>query len=191
VTSPLLEAAAALLTFLDGHRIPACLIGGIVVSRWGEPRVTQDVDVAVLAELGDESRIIDVLLSRYRARLADAREFAAANRVLLLEAESHVHIDASLAAFPFEREVIDRASAWQIAPNTRLRTCSAEDLILYKLVAARPIDVHDVQMIVGRQAATLDAERVRSWGRQFAELLGRPDLLQPFETAISHPGRRG
>ena len=71
-----------------------------------------------------------------------------------------------------------------------MRTCSAEDLVLYKLIAARPIDVHDVQMVVSRQAARLDAERIRSWGRQFADLLERPDLLDPFEAAIKRPGRR-
>ena len=147
-STPLVDAAASLLTFLEGHNIPACLIGGMVVSRWGEPRVTRDVDAAVLAEFGDESRIIDLLLSRYRPRTPDVRGFAAANRVVLIQADNAVDIDVSLAAFPFEREVLDRSSVWHVTPDTRLRTCSAEDLVLYKLVAARPIDVHDVQMVV-------------------------------------------
>jgi hypothetical protein len=33
VTSPLLETAAGLLTFLDERGMPACLIGGIVAAR--------------------------------------------------------------------------------------------------------------------------------------------------------------
>jgi hypothetical protein len=48
-----------------------------------------------------------------------------------------------------------------VTPEVSLRTCSAEDLLIYKLVAARPIDIHDVQAVVTRLGATLDLERVR------------------------------
>ena len=49
----LASAASDLLTFLDKCGRSACLIGGIVVSRWGEPRATQYVDVTVLSDFGD------------------------------------------------------------------------------------------------------------------------------------------
>jgi hypothetical protein len=45
-------------------------------------------------------------------------------------------------------------------------TCSAEHLVVYKLVAARPQDLVDVAGIVRRQSDRLDAELVRRWGRQ-------------------------
>jgi hypothetical protein len=31
-----------------------CMIGGVALQRWGMPRVTQDVDVALLTGLGAE-----------------------------------------------------------------------------------------------------------------------------------------
>jgi hypothetical protein len=62
--------------------VPACLIGGLAVQRWGEPRATQDVDLTLLAPLGEEKRSIDLLLRRYKGRDANAREFALARRVL-------------------------------------------------------------------------------------------------------------
>ena len=65
-----------------------------------------------------------------------------------------------------------------------LRTCSAEDLVVYKLVAARPQDVLDVQGIVRRQSDRLDVDRIRRWGGVFAELKEDPDLLRPFEDAL-------
>lgn len=40
----LVEAAEELLVFLSASGRSACLIGGMVVSRWGEPRATKDVD---------------------------------------------------------------------------------------------------------------------------------------------------
>ena len=39
----LVEAADELLRFLDANGRSACLIGGIVVSRWGEPRATKEI----------------------------------------------------------------------------------------------------------------------------------------------------
>ena len=107
----------------------------------------------------------------------------------LLEAPNGVFIDVSFAAFPFEEEVLDRSSTWQVTSDVQLRTCSAEDLVIYKLVAARLIDIHDVQTVVTRHGSTLDVHRVREWGGRFAELLERPDLLDPFELALRKPGR--
>jgi len=40
----LARAASHILAFLEARRRPACVIGGVAVSRWGEPRATQDVD---------------------------------------------------------------------------------------------------------------------------------------------------
>lgn len=176
-----LKAAAA-----GGHR--ACLIGGMVVPRWGEPRATTDVDLSVLAPYGDEEGPLTTMLARFQPRHADAREFALRHRVLLLRTQSGVAVDVALAAFPFELEAIELASDWEPVPGMQVRTCSAEHLIVYKLVAARPRDIGDVHGIVRRQGARLDADRIRLWGREFAELKEDPDLLRPFEDARRRAG---
>lgn len=172
-----------------GH--PACLIGGMVVPRWGEARATTDVDVSVLAPYGEERQAIDTLLAHFEAREPDARAFALAHRVLLLRAVQGVAVDVALAAVPFEIEALDFASDWEVAPGLVLRTCSAEHLIIYKLVAARPRDLVDVEGVVRRQGRRLDLERVRRWGREFAELKEDPDLLKPFERVLSELRRPG
>lgn len=87
-------------------------------------------------------------------------------------------------ALPFEQEAIERATIWELPDGLRFRTCSAEDLIVYKLVAARPGDIQDVIGVVRRQSERLDVDRIRHWGRQFAELKEAPDLLKPFELAL-------
>lgn len=93
-------------------------------------------------------------------------------------------------AFPFEREVIDWSTFWELTPDVRLRTCSAEDLVVYKLIAARPGDIQDVISVVRRQGTRLDVARIRHWGAQFAELKEDPDLLRPFEDALRKAGLR-
>jgi hypothetical protein len=186
--APQATAAAEALAALEVIGHPACLIGGLALQRWGEPRMTQDADLTVLAPLGTEASIVDALLDRFRARTADARRHALEYRVLLLHASNGVSLDISLAALPFEEEVFRRASRWRQIGETWLTTCSAEDLVIYKLVAARPQDLVDIQGIVERQRG-LDVERIRYWGSQFAEAKADPDLLLPFERALTK-GRR-
>jgi hypothetical protein len=186
---PLVQAAQELLQFLMAQDRAACLIGGMVVARWGEPRGTQDVDATVLVDFGEEIAVLDLLLSKFRSRDPLPAQRAEIGRLVLLTASNGVDLDVSFAAFPFEMEVLQRASDWRVTPDVSLRTCSAEDLLVYKLVAARPIDIHDVQAVVSRMGDTLDLERVRLWGGRFAEIVERPELLEPFEAALRKPGR--
>jgi hypothetical protein len=186
---PVLAAAAAeVLGLLAQAGERACLIGGLVVSRWGQPRATADVDFSVLAPYGDEAPVLDILLAHFSPRRPDAREFALLNRVLLLETADAVPVDVALAAFPFELEALDQASMWDVVPDVRVLTCAAEHLVVYKLVAARPQDLIDVEGVVRRQRERLDVKQIRFWGGQFAELKEDPDLLRPFEEALKVVG---
>jgi hypothetical protein len=181
VSPHLVSAAEMVLDTLDAAGFPACLIGGMVIARWGQPRATTDADFSVLAPYGEEERVLDVLLARFLPRRPDAGAFALDSRVLLLATAEGVKIDVALAAFPFEIEAIDRATPWTLSESVVLRTCSAEDLVIYKLVAGRPQDLIDVEGIVRRQGQRLDVDRIRQWGRIFAELKEEADLLRPFE----------
>jgi hypothetical protein len=184
-----IKDALKLLTFVRTHGHSACLIGGIAVSRWGEPRTTKDVDATVLVPFRHEAEMMALLLTRFLSRDSDPARRAELGRLALLRASNGVDLDISFAAFPFELEVLERATDWQVTPDIALRTCSAEDLVLYKLIAARLIDLHDVQSIVSRMGKALDVDRIRLWGGRFAEILENPELLAPFETALRRPGR--
>jgi hypothetical protein len=180
----LARAAAHITAFLERMSRPCCVIGGVAVSRWGEPRATEDVDLTVLADFGDERTVLMELLSEYPSRISEPESFADANRIALLLLPGNIKADVSLAAFPFEREAIERSSDWELPERVRIRTCSAEDLVIYKLVAGRPGDIQDIIGIVERQREKLDVARIRHWGAQFAELKEDPDLLRPFEEAL-------
>jgi hypothetical protein len=182
---PALAAAARdVLAVLDAAGRPACLIGGLVVLRWGQPRATTDADFSVLTPFGDEPAVIDLLLTRFAPRRADARTFALNHRVLLLISDAAVKIDVALAALPFEIEAIEQATPWEIVPGVAVRTCPAEHLVVYKLVAGRPQDLVDMETVVRRQGSRLDLTRIRRWAAEFAEIKEDPDLLRPFEAAV-------
>lgn len=86
----LYAAAEDLLALFQENGWKACLIGGLANLRWGEPRLTKDVDVSLAAGWGREEEIADLLLSRYRLRLG-SRDLALRTRVFLLS----THFDPS------------------------------------------------------------------------------------------------
>lgn len=101
IAPPLIEAAVEVQSALSAGGIRSCVIGGLAVQRWGEPRATQDVDFSVLAPIGEEQRPLDLLLAAFTARRPDARAFAIANRVLLIQSSNGVASDIGLAGSNF------------------------------------------------------------------------------------------
>lgn len=112
--------------------------------RWGDPRLTRDVDVTIVTGFGQEEPVIRALVERFSPRIDDAAGFARDNRVLLLETGG-VPIDVSLGALPFEQRAADRATPFEIGPGESLRTCGAEDLIVHKAFAGRDRDWADIE----------------------------------------------
>jgi hypothetical protein len=128
--NPIWAAAVEVERIVRAARFPFCFIGGIAVQRWGQPRMTADIDLTVITGFGDEERYVDVLLASLGGRLADARSFALRHRTLLLIASNGVHVDISLGAMPFEERSVERASLFAISDHDSITTCSAEDLIV-------------------------------------------------------------
>jgi hypothetical protein len=139
----ILEAAVEVERVVRTARFPFCFIGGVAVQRWGQPRMTADIDLTVITGFGTEDRYVDVLLASLRGRVADARSFAL-RRTLLLVASNGVHIDVSLGAMPFEERSVKRASLFKISDSDSITTCSAEDLVVYKAFAGRDKDWGDI-----------------------------------------------
>lgn len=57
------EAARDLEAFCDAQGWQSCFIGGVAVQRWGEPRVTRDIDLTLLTGFGNEAPFIEKLLA--------------------------------------------------------------------------------------------------------------------------------
>jgi len=174
----LIETAARLQALLEsaGHRF--CFIGGLAVQRWGEPRVTRDVDATVFVGFGNEEPVISLLLDHYGVRIDDAAAFALTSRIVLIQDEkSDAGIDVSLGGLDFERRAVDRSSLSAFMPDIDLRTCSAEDLLAFKAFAARELDRHDVKGILIRQQGQLDFDLIEEDLCPLVELKEEPAIL--------------
>src|SRR5437867_8899602 len=148
VLTGVIQAAAELQAVCQAQGWQYCFIGGLAVLRWGEPRETVDADLTLLSGFGGEEPFIQILLQHFEPRIPDAAEFARQRRVLLLKSGRGVGLDVSLGALPFEELVVQRSSLFDYPRNIKLRTCSAEDLIVLKAFAGRGQDWVDVEGVI-------------------------------------------
>ncbi|HUS39578.1 MAG: hypothetical protein WBF93_17945 [Pirellulales bacterium] len=173
----LLQSAIEVQQLLRAECFRFCIIGGIAVQRWGEPRGTRDVDLTLLTGFGNESKHIDVLLHKLEPRIPNAAEFALLNRVLLVRDHRGVDFDISLGAMPFEERTVERASEYLFAENCALVTCSATDLIVHKAFASRDQDWIDIRGVLTRSRSVVDWQTVLRELMPLVELKEEPEIL--------------
>lgn len=175
---PLFQLASDLQSLFERNRWRFSFIGGIALQRWGEPRLTVDVDVALLTGFGTEEPFIDELMKHYEGRREDTKEFALERRVLLLRSSGDIGIDIVLAALPFEENVVDHSTHYEFMPGLKLLTCSAEDLIVMKTFADRGQDWVDVEGVIVRQQGNLDWAYIFEELSPLCELKEAPEIIK-------------
>jgi len=170
-------AAMEVQKFLRSKHWSFCIIGGIALARWGQPRTTVDVDLTLLAGFGSEEAYIDILLANFESRVEDSREFALRNRVLLLNASNGTGIDVALGGFPFEERLVQRATEFDYSRGVQLLTASAEDLVILKAFAGRSQDWADIEGVLIRQGSALDWDLIVEELTPLCELKESPETV--------------
>jgi hypothetical protein len=159
-------------------------IGGLAVQRWGEARVTRDVDLTLLTGFGDEEVFVTRLVAAFSSRVPDPEALARRARVVLLRTDSGIPVDVALGALPFEERSVARSSTWVVPGTEPLRTCSAEDLLVHKVFAGRDRDWSDVRGIVARQGTGLDLNQVTEELQPLLEVKGTTSYLARFGRVV-------
>lgn len=180
----LFQTAFELQNFFEKKNWRFCFIGGLALQRWGEARMTVDVDVSLLTGFGGEDKFIEALLAAYPARITDADAFARENRVLLLKSAGGVGIDIAFAGLPFEEETVSRASRFEFLPGLELLTCSAEDLIIMKAFADRPRDWADIKSVIDRRRDKLEKPYIMERLAPLCELKEAPEILSKLSVLL-------
>jgi hypothetical protein len=183
------EAVAALGRALDRLGRPWMVIGGLAVIAHGVPRTTLDADATVS---GPGLVPVDALRALEEqgivARIPDAAQFAGRSHVLLVRHEaSGVPIDISLAWLPFEDEALARAVRREFAGAT-LPFVQPEDLVIYKLVAARPRDLEDAERLLVLHGTRMDLARVADTVDAFCDVLEDACRRQLLATLFERAG---
>lgn len=175
--NPLYEAAREVCGFMTARKWKFCIIGGLAVQRWGEPRTTLDVDLTLLTGLGEEESFIRPLLDAFSSRLPNAFEFALKNRVLALRAANGKDVDISCGGLLFEESMIRRAKVFEFEPGFAFPLCTAEDLFVMKAFASRPKDWVDAEGVAIRQQGRLNQRYILQHLAVLCELKESPEIV--------------
>ena len=175
----LIDAVVAFQDLLEKEGIPTMAIGGIAVGVWGEPRLTRDIDMKVLIHREDRARLLAVLQAF--TPLDDNPDDSFRRLGLAFFHDSNgIRIDVLLADTIFDETAIERARTVTLFKGKIIRVCTAEDLVVYKMLSTRIKDRADVESIIQKQGEALDNAYIEGWLTQFEEALADSTLVQEF-----------
>lgn len=170
MTGTLTRALLAVHEVLDAAEVSHALCGGLAANLYREEvRATSDVDLAVAV---GPARLVD-LARTFIGKGWRAEPYWRRGEQLRLTRRDLPRVDCLVATTDFERAAIDRAVPVEIE-GRELRVLTAEDLIVFKLVAGRARDYEAVAAIINARAGGLDADYITGW----LEQLGAPEAWE-------------
>lgn len=179
---------AALNRELAAQDIPFMIIGGQAVLLHGEPRLTQDIDIALGIDPTGLPMILAVCAALDLQPLPrDPAKFVAETFVLPARPRAvGPRVDFIFSNTEYERLAIERAVRVELGGG-RIPFAAAEDLIIHKLFAGRPRDLEDAASVVRAKGKSLDWKYLQRWGKHFQKISGRetmPEQLADLKRSI-------
>jgi hypothetical protein len=157
--------------FLEAHRIEYALVGGFAAAVWGQPRATFDVDVVVAAG-ADRVEHLRAAIRQEPAFLLEPETLSFPPYTLLLRAHmledpssaepGLIVIDFLFMETELARTLLSRRQRVDLA-GCPVWVCSAEDLILLKLIAGRAQDLDDIRGILAVRPGRIDLAYIEAW----------------------------
>jgi hypothetical protein len=171
---------ARVASALERHAISYMVIGGQAVLIHGKPRFTGDIDITLGIDTDRSEQIF--MISRELSltpRKYATMEFVRRNALLrVMDEQTGIAVDFMFSFLPYERQAIERAQSINIGQAT-VRFSTAEDTIIHKLFAGRPLDTVDVKGIVN-ETKVLDTTYIRKWLKDFSLVAAR-DLVKEYD----------
>lgn len=160
------DALTTVARLLERAAIPYVVIGGHAVNIWLEPRFTADIDVTVQASPDDTERLKDILaLEGYAVTREHGTELPSGPDFIRFRSrDGLVTLEVQAAKTEFQREAVRRA----LVVDSGLRVATAEDLIVFKLIANRPKDRDDLRGLV--RLPDVDWPHVERWAAEWGVL---------------------
>jgi hypothetical protein len=174
----LFQTALAIQNFCDRNGWHSCLIGGVAVQRWAEPRVTRDVDITLLTGFGHEDPFIDRLLEAFPSRIADAKTCPEEPYSTAGDARRY-RCRCVARGTPIRRGRCAPRHHFRVSrrywPPHLLRRGSHG---LQALCFSRAIDLRDAEGIAVRNRDHLDWSYIETHPAPLAELKEAPEIMQ-------------
>jgi hypothetical protein len=192
VDSEIQRALSDAAAFLIANRVPFAVIGGIAATLRGEPRFTADIDFVIGIDVAGGLRLLAALEgSDFAPLFPDAADVVRTSFILpMRHRRTRVKVDLAIGLSGFERQVIDRARPEELG-SLRVPVATAEDLLVMKVLAARPRDMEDARAIVLKQGAELSWDYVLKTGKALEEAVGQDLLSQLSALRRQSPTGKG
>jgi len=162
---------------------PYAVIGGIANVVHGGTRTTQDVDITIYSEVDQLQNIYAMFARDFVSIREDPEAFFQRFFVLpLRHRQTQIRVDVAAALSGLEREAIKRSERRQFG-QVEISVCTIEDLIIFKLFAARDKDLLDVKSLVENNRTKLNESYLRHRAKDFVAL-ERIDVLERLDTVL-------
>jgi predicted nucleotidyltransferase len=160
--------------------IPYMVIGGQAVLLYGEPRLTRDIDITLGIGVSELARIKKVLPAMgLKVLVRKVQEFVARTMVLpTKDKESEIRVDFIFSFSPYERQAIGRARDIKVG-RSQVKFASLEDVVIHKVVSARPRDLEDIKSILVKNPK-YDSDYISGWLKEFDQSLDQK-FLEAFK----------
>jgi hypothetical protein len=152
------------------NQLEYVIIGGVAIIHHLEYRTTKDIDLSLCLDLQNISKVGEKLLQQFEPVYSDP-----------LDTEIRIDISAGLGGF--ERQAVRRGKRVKFG-DIEIQICSVEDLIIFKLVSARPIDYADVELLIQKYHQKFDRKYLINTAREFIHL-ERSDVFDQLQKYLA------
>ncbi|MDX2130126.1 MAG: nucleotidyltransferase [Chloroherpetonaceae bacterium] len=154
------------------------VIGGVAVMYYESARQTTDIDLSVDTEIGEFNKVVNIFTSNgFRAVKENPLVFFERYFVLpLIDDVNGIKVDVAAGVGGFEKLSISRGKRVTFG-NAEFNIATPEDMLIFKLFAARERDIADVKYLIRRFRKQLSIPYLKSTAKKFQEL-ERGDILE-------------
>lgn len=183
--SPVAELLADLSRGFADAGIRWYLFGAQAAIVYGVARLTADVDVTASVPPGLSTAEWLPVVERcgFETRFGDPHFVAQTRVVPVVHRLTGLPVDIVLAGPGLEEAFLERA-VMRAVDDITVPVVDVSDLVILKVLAARPKDGDDLDALLAIHGAAIDTERVRHTLQLLESALGQSDLRPAFETAL-------
>jgi len=159
------------------------IIGGISNMYWGRARLTQDLDLTIMCKEEKIPDFIEKLGKEFKLLPDNPLAFLQKTRVLPALTGNGIRLDLIFSRLPYEEKAIRRAKTVKFG-KISVVVCTAEDLIIHKIISERSLDLEDVRWIIKQQHVRLDRDYLDPLVKELSHLLERPEIWQFYLNSL-------
>jgi hypothetical protein len=154
------------------------VFGAQAVNLHGFPRATADLDLTIeLGTLTPAMLLAKLTSAGFTPRFADPAFIAAAQVIPVVHDATGLPIDLVLAGSGLEQQFLDELVIKRIA-GSEVPVLSPENLVITKLLAARPKDLEDIRELLAIQS--LDHAHIDRLLKLLEQALDQRDLRELY-----------